>query len=273
MTEVVERELEVAGLRTHYRDARSDGAADVLYVHGVPTASWDWLSHLERIGGVAPDLPGFGESEKPEDFDYSIEGFDRWLEAFVDAAGMERFSLVVHDWGSVGLALAQRFPERVERLVMHASVPFLPGYRWHWVARIWRRPVMGELFMASSSKWGFKQISRQANAAPGPMPAWFLDRVWRGFDSGTRRAILHLYRSSAPEALARAGTRLGELRCPALILWPTQDPYLGVEFARGYADALGGEVELELIESAGHWSWVDRPDVVDMVAGFLRSGG
>jgi pimeloyl-ACP methyl ester carboxylesterase len=270
MPEVVERELEVAGVRTHYREARDDGAPNILYVHGVPTASWDWLPYLERIGGVAPDLPGFGSSAKPPDFDYSIAGFDRWLEAFADAVGMERFSLVVHDWGAVGLALAQRFPERIERLVIHTCVPFLPGYRWHWVARIWRRPVMGELFMATSSKWGFKQISRQSNTAPGPMPAWFIERIWRDFDPGTRRAILGLYRSSPPEVLARAGARLGGLRCPALILWPTHDPYLDTEFGRGYADALGGEVELDLIENAGHWMWLDRPDVIDKAAGFLR---
>jgi pimeloyl-ACP methyl ester carboxylesterase len=270
MTEVVERELEVAGLRTHYREARDDGGSSILYVHGVPTASWDWVGHLERTGGIAPDLPGFGSSEKPAGFDYSIAGYDRWLEAFVDAVGMERFSLVVHDWGVVGLALAQRFPERIERLVVYGSVPFLPGYRWHWVARIWQRPVMGELFMATSSKWAFKQISRQSNTAPGPLPAWFVDRIWRDFDRGTRNAILRLYRSSPSEVLARAGARLGELGCPALVLWPTGDPYLGVEFGRGYANALGGEVQLELIENAGHWPWFDRPDVIDRAASFLR---
>ena len=270
MREVVERELEVAGLRTHYREARDDDGPSVLYVHGVPTASWDWLPHLERTGGVAPDLPGFGSSAKPAAFDYSIAGYDRWLEAFVNAVGMERFSLVVHDWGVVALALAQRFPERIERLVAYASVPLLPGYRWHWVARIWRRPVIGELFMATSSKWGFKQISRQSNTAPGPLPAWFVDRIWRDFDRGTRNAILRLYRSSPPEVLARAGAGLGELRCPALILWPTGDPYLGVEFGRGYADALGEEVQLELIENAGHWTWLDRPDAIDRAASFLR---
>lgn len=52
MTEVVERELEVAGLRTHCREARDGGGPNILYVHGVPTASWDWLPHLERTGGV-----------------------------------------------------------------------------------------------------------------------------------------------------------------------------------------------------------------------------
>jgi len=80
MTEVVEREMEVAGLRTHYREARDDDGPNILYVHGVPTASWDWLAHLERTGGIAPDLPGFGSSEKPPGFDYSIAGYDRWLE-------------------------------------------------------------------------------------------------------------------------------------------------------------------------------------------------
>lgn len=269
VTQVVEREREVAGLRTRYREAPGEGAPSILYVHGVPTASWDWTSHLERTGGVAPDLPGFGSSAKPAGFEYTIEGFDRWLCAFVDALGLERFSLVVHDWGVVGLALAQRLPERIERLVIYACVPFLPGYRWHWVARIWRRPVIGELFMATSSKWGFTQISRQSNVAPGPLPAWFIERIWRDFDPGTRRAILQLYRSSPPDVLARAGTRLGEIRCPALILWPTGDPYLPVEFGHGYADALGGDVELETVENAGHWPWLDRPDVIDRVAGFL----
>src|SRR4051812_38269745 len=175
MTEVVERQLEVAGVRTHYRDARAEGKPNIVYVHGVPTASWDWLPYLERIGGIAPDLPGYGSSAKPEGFDCSIGGSDRGLGAFVDETGVGHFSLVIHDWGAVGLALAQRFPDRIERLVIHTCVPFLPGYRWHWAARIWRTPVLGELFMATSSKWAFRQISRQANVAPGPLPTWFID--------------------------------------------------------------------------------------------------
>src|SRR5690348_11396524 len=102
MTEVVERELDVAGVRAHFRQAHAEGGPNILCLHGVPTASWDWATHLGRTGGVAPDLPGFGSSGRPDDFDYSIAGYDRWLEAFVDAVGLERFSLVVHDWGAVG---------------------------------------------------------------------------------------------------------------------------------------------------------------------------
>jgi pimeloyl-ACP methyl ester carboxylesterase len=273
VSEVVERNGEVAGLRTHWREAPADGRPPVLYLHGVPTASWDWIPYLERIGGVAPDLPGFGQSAKPPQFDYSIAGYTQWLESFTEAVGFERFSLVVHDWGGLGLALAQRFPERVERLVLHTCVPLLPGYRWHWIARIWRTSVVGELFMATSSKWAFKQISRQSNVTRGPMPDWFIDRFWPDFDRGTRRAILGLYRSSPPEVLARAGNRLGDLRCPTLILWPTDDPYAGPDWGQRYADALGGDIRLEIIERAGHWMWLDRPEVIDKAAEFLRPAG
>jgi pimeloyl-ACP methyl ester carboxylesterase len=266
---VVERTGDVAGLQTHWREAPGGDRPPILYLHGVPTASWDWLPYLERIGGVAPDLPGFGQSAKPADFDYSIGGYVPWLESFIDTVGLERFSLVVHDWGGLGLALVQRFPERIERLVVHTCVPLLPGYRWHWVARVWRTPGLGELFMATASKPAFKLISRQSNARPGPLPDEFIDRFWPDFDRGTRRAILRLYRASPPEVLARAGERLGELNCPTLILWPTEDPYIGPEWGQRYADAIGGNARVEMIERSGHWMWVDRPDVIDKAAAFL----
>ena len=101
------------------------------------------------------------------------------------------------------------------------------------------------------------------------MPAAFVDRIWRDFDRGQRRAILGLYRSADPDALAAAGERLGEVRCPALVLWPTDDPYIGPEWGPRFRDALGGDVRLEMIERAGHWTWLDRPDVIEMAAGFL----
>src|SRR4051794_2420373 len=259
--EIVERRGRVGGIDVHWREASEDGARPpILYLHGVPTASWDWLRFLELTGGVAPDLPGFGESAKPGDFDYSIDGYDRFIEGFCAELGLDRLSLVVHDWGGVGLAFAQRFPERIERLVLFSCVPFLAGYRWHRIARAWRAPLAGEMLMGFSTKWGFRRL--------GGLPDWFVDHIWRDFDHGTQRAILRLYRSAPEQILARAGERLGEVRAPALILWPTRDPYIPAKFGQAYADALGGETELELVE-AGHWSWIDRPQLVERAAAFL----
>jgi pimeloyl-ACP methyl ester carboxylesterase len=253
--EIAGRRSEVAGLEVFLRQA---GDAAVLYLHGVPTAGWDWEPFLARTGGVAPDLPGFGSSAKPGDFDYSIPGYEDFLEAFCAEAGLDRFSLVMHDWGGVGLALAQRRPDLVERIVLTGCVPLLPGYRWHRVARAWRTPVVGELAMGFSTRFAFRRS----------LPPQIADRAYDDFDHGTQRAILRLYRSASPEVLAAHGERLGELRCPALVMWPTRDPYIGADFGRRYADALGGEVELEEVD-AGHWPWLDRPEMIDRVEAFL----
>jgi pimeloyl-ACP methyl ester carboxylesterase len=253
--EIAQRDGEAGGLRVHWRQA---GGAPVLYVHGVPTGSFDWLPLLEGIGGVAPDLPGFGHSAKPAEFDYSLAGYDRWLEAFTAHAGLERFSLVVHDWGGAALALAQRLPGRIEKLVLFSTLPLMPGFAWHRVARGWRTPVVGELMMGVTTR----------RALTRTLPAAIAEESWRCFDHGTQRAILKLYRSAPPEVLARAGARLGELRCPALVLWPTRDPYVSADFGPRYAQALGGRAELEMVDT-GHWSWHEQPRLVERVARFL----
>jgi pimeloyl-ACP methyl ester carboxylesterase len=255
--EILERRDRIGELEVKWRQA---GDAPVLYLHGVPTTSGDWIPFLERSGGLAPDLPGFGESAKPAEFDYSIEGYADFLEGFVDMLGLEGIALVMHDWGAVGLALAQRRPELVSRIVLFATVPFLPGYRWHRVARGWRTRGLGELMMGLSSRWAFRR----------ELPPELADEAWRHFDHGTQRAILKLYRSAHPDVLERAGARLGEVRCPALVLWATRDPYLPAEFGSAYAEALGGPVELELVDGR-HWTWIDRPELVGRTADFVAS--
>jgi pimeloyl-ACP methyl ester carboxylesterase len=247
--------------------ARETDAAVPLYLHGVPDSSDQWLAFLARSGGLAPDLPGFGRSGKPGSLSFTIEEYADFIESFLALVGVERVQLVVHDWGAVGLAFAQRHPERIERLVVINAVPFLPGYRWHRTARMWRTPVLGELSMGSINRRVLRLISRESNATPGPMPESWIDSVLAHFDQGTQRAILRLYRSSPPERLAAAGERLGELAVPSLVVWGMRDPYIPARFGQAYADVLGGEL-LELAD-AGHWAWIDRPDAIDRVVEFL----
>lgn len=272
MPEVSDHSGEVDGLPVFWRSAPTPGErpgeALPLYLHGVPSSSDEWLEFLARSGGLAPDLPGFGRSGKPGTRSYTIDEYDRFLERFLDETGTERVKLVVHDWGAVGLALAQRLPERVERLVIINAVPFLPGYRWHRTARIWRTPGLGELAMGTTSRPILRLISRESNATPGPMPDAWLDGVLAHFEQGTQRAILRLYRSSPASVLAKAGERLATLRMPALVAWGMKDPYIPARFAREYADALPNAELLELPD-AGHWPWLDRPDLVTRVVDFL----
>jgi len=268
-TEAVRRTEELDGQPASWHEAPVvDDGSPILYVHGVPTNGALWTAFLERSGGIAPDLPGFGRSGKRGDLDFSMEGYDRWLERFLEWRGIDRFRLVVQDWGGVALLTAMRFPERVERLVVIDAVPLLPGYRWHRIARMWRTPGIGELAVGAFTRPVLKAASRKSNATKGPMPDAFLDLVNEHFDQGTQRAILKLYRSSPPEKLAAAGARLGDIDCPALVLWGQEDPYVPARFGPEYASALGNAEHLP-IPGAGHWPWYDKPEIIDVVADFL----
>ncbi len=305
MPEISEHNALLGELPVFWRSAPAPAGADakppVLYLHGVPGNSDEWIApaehhgrrprwsrwwrrqresdawvvpppyargFLERTGGLAPDLPGFGRSGKPGHFDYSISGYANFLEQFLDLVEVERVRLVVHDWGAVGLAFAARHPERIERLVIANAVPFLPGYRWHRAARAWRTPLLGELVMGATTRWTLQRASRDANAAPGPLPPQWYDSVFAHFDHGTQRAILRLYRSAPSEELARAGGELARIDAPALVVWGTRDPYIPTSFATGYAHALP-HAELVELDDAGHWWWLDRPDAIDRVVEFL----
>lgn len=273
MTDVARHTEDLDGQPVSWNEADPVGAAaPTLYVHGVPTNGDLWLPFLERTGGLAPDLPGFGRTTKRGDNAFTLEGYDRWLERFLDWRQVDRFNLVVQDWGAVGLLPAMRFPERVARLVVMNALPLLPGYRWHRIARLWRTRGVGEIAVGFMTRRILKQISRESNATRGPMPDDFLDLVSDHIDQGTQRAILQLYRSSPPERLAAAGANLGAIDCPALVLWGQEDPYIPARFGPAYADALPGAEHVP-VPGAGHWPWYDKPELVDTVADFLLADG
>ena len=244
-------------------------AERIVYLHGVPHSGAMWQPFIERMGGDAPDLPGFGSTDKPASGDYTFRGLERWVTEYT--AGMDRFSLVMHDWGSVGLLAAMQRPEAIERLVIINAVPLLPGYRWHPIARAWRRPVVGELVMGSSTKWGFRQLAKMQGKTEVPPETVDanIDEIWSHFDHGTQRAILRLYRSAPEDVLAGAGKDLGAIKAPVLVVWGDKDPYLPTRFAHDYAEALGGSAEVDVVADAGHWPWFEKPAVIDRVSDFL----
>lgn len=265
---VEELTLVVDGVDVFARRARGDGVPTV-FVHGNPTDSADWLPFMSRGGpGVAIDLPGWGRSDRPRDFDYSMHGLATFLDRCLEALGIGERKLVVHDWGSLALIGAQRRPDLLRRLVVINAVPLLPGYRWHWVARLWRRRVVGELLNATTTRAGIALLMRQARGDRGPMPAQLVDRIHRHWDRGTSRAVLELYRDADPERLAAAGAGLDSLGCRSLVVWGERDPYLPALFGRLYAERLG-DADYAGLPRAGHWPWLEEPALVDRVVDFL----
>ena len=115
------RFVDLAAARMHYVD---EGAGDpLLFVHGTPTWSFEWRHVIRALSPqwrcVAPDLVGFGLSERPRGFAYTPEAHAAAIADFVDRINMPPFTLVVHDFGGpIALPLCLRRPERVTRLVI-----------------------------------------------------------------------------------------------------------------------------------------------------------
>jgi pimeloyl-ACP methyl ester carboxylesterase len=132
-------------------------------------------------------------------------------------------------------------------------------------------PLVGPIAVGAATKPILRHVSRRASAGRGPMPEPFVASVAEAFDLGTERATLQLLRSASPELLARAGANLGAITAPALILWGKEDPYIPQRFGTGYAAALG-DATLEVVENAGHWPWIDRPELATRIVEHLDAG-
>lgn len=270
------RALVVAGVRTPYLEA-GDPAADaaVVFVHGNPGSGQDWAELTGRVGAfaraVAPDMPGFGQAEKPERFDYTVGGYAAHLAAFLDALGIRVAHLVLHDFGGPwGLAWAAARPAAVGSLAL-INTGYIPGYRWHFAARIWRLPVVGEAFQRLTTHRAFHALMRLASPRRR-LPQAFVERMYRDYDGGTRAAVLKLYRATDIARLARElEPGLRALRCPVQVIWGKRDLFLPYRYAFTQREVFP-EAQVHLLGDSGHFPYADDPEAVaDLLLPFLRA--
>ncbi len=125
---------EAGNLRMHYVDEGPNKARPVLMLHGEPSWSYLYRHMIPMIAeaghrAIAPDLIGFGRSDKPASLDdYTYASHESWLEAFVMALDLHRIILVCQDWGGLlGLRLVAKYPERFDAVI--AANTFLPSGR------------------------------------------------------------------------------------------------------------------------------------------------
>ena len=251
----------IAGLRAPILRAGAPSTEAIVFLHGNPGSGRDWQQLVEQTGAfaraLAPDMPGFGQADKPGDFDYTVEGYARYLEALLQAEGVQRVHLVLHDFGGPwGLSWAAQHADRVASITL-MNVGLMPGYRWHYMARIWRTPILGELFMATTNRPGFKLSMKQGN--PRGLPDAYVEEMYRNFDKKTRAAVLKLYRNTSDvSALSeRIAQVLAPRRIPALVVWGEADPFGPARYAqmqRQFFDVR----RVVLLPDSGHWPMIDR---------------
>lgn len=246
----------------------------IVFVHGNPGSGQDW-AHLASEAAsfarvLAPDMPGFGQASKPANFNYTVEGYASCLGALMHACGIQRVHLVMHDFGGPwGLAWAAMNPERVLSVTL-INTGVLRGYQWHYMARIWRTPLLGELSMALMTRASFGLAMKHGN--PRGLPTEFVDRMYGDLDAGTKRAVLKLYRATQPAGpqSEMLHETLRHSNRPALVVWGACDPYIPLRFAHLQQETFP-LAQVEVLKQSGHFPFADDPQgVAAAVIPFLR---
>lgn len=261
------QQLEVGGTRTRLRTAGPPEASDaVVFVHGNPGSADDWAQLVDAAGeigvrAVAFDLPDFGTTAAPPGFEHTVAGYAAFVRAALAALAVERVHLVVHDFGGpIGLAWAAGEPDRLLSVTL-IDTGVLAGYRWHSLARVWRTPVLGELFQATATRPMFRWLVGRGE--PRGLPRAFVDTMYDHYDGRTRRAVLKLYRDTDdPGAGAQElAALLAPRDLPALVIWGEHDVYLPQRFAARQREVFPS-ADVHVLPASGHWPFADAPETV-----------
>jgi haloalkane dehalogenase len=259
--------LELDDLRMHYVDEGEGNP--VLLLHGEPTWSFLWRHVIPPVvasgrRAVAPDLIGFGRSDKPTDQGWYT--YDRHVEMVTRLArelDLRDIALVVHDWGGlIGLRFAVENAERVERLVILDTGVWsgrAPSELWLRFREA-VRSAGGELdiarLVASGTHRGLSDEIAAAYAAPFPTPESkagvlaFPELVPVEPDHPTGAAL-----ESVREGLARWDK-------PAHVIWGAEDAVIPTTVAERFISLIPRATGPELIAGAGHFLQEDAPDEV-----------
>jgi haloalkane dehalogenase len=271
------RHRDYDGLRLAHLD-EGDGPP-VLFVHGEPTWSFLWRKVIPPVRdagyrAVAPDLPGFGRSDKPIDIGwYSYDRHVHALASLVEQLDLKGATIVVHDWGGpIGLRVAIEHRERFERLVILDTGLFTGHQRmtdaWiefrDFVARTEDLPVGMLVRGACKQDPGDETIA--AYDAPFPNAA----------SKAGARAFPLLIPQSPDEPGAAAGQQvldaLKEDRRPTLMLWADSDPVLPLAVGERFAESIG-RPSPKVVENASHFLQEDAgAQIGESIAEWLRTG-
>jgi pimeloyl-ACP methyl ester carboxylesterase len=271
------REFEAGGARSFVRE-QGDGEPVVL-MHGVPVSSFLHRKVLPLLAerglrGLAFDLPGLGLAEKRSDFDYSWSGLGRWTGAAIDALGIERCHLVLHDIGGpIGLEWAVRNRERVQTLTVLDTLIDVAHFHRVWTIDLVAPPVIGPIWVASTrppvARWLFyMQGIANRSATPAHEVDAHLALLHRDGGGRTFRQIVRGFElTDEKERFYTEGLR--EAGWPATIVWGERDPAFGDERRRAIEQALGVE---STILPAKHFLQEDQAlAVATAIAGLARS--
>lgn len=233
----------------------------ILFLHGVPDTSKVWDSALENLSDdyrcIAPDLPGFGRTHAPRNFEYSLENLASFVDQLLSSLSIdEGVHMVIHDIGGiVGLAFAVTYPDKVKSLTI-MDTTFFSHYEWHAMAKTWRKPILGELTMYLMR---YKQFSLAMKKSAPILTDDQIQENYKALTWRNRRMILRFYRALDPVIFKSWEDKLKSVvqSFPTLVIWGEKDTFLPIELSKHF-----GTDNVHILEDTGHWPMLEQAQEV-----------
>ena len=266
--------INVDGLDIFYREAGSPNNPTILLLHGFPTSSHMFRNLIPALADsfhlVAPDYPGFGNSSMPtvDEFVYTFDHLAEVTDRFVEALGLERYSLYVMDYGApIGFRIAAKHPERVEALIVQNGNAYDKGLREFWqpLKAYWqdKSPENADKlrpFLAlEATKWQYTHGVRNPEAISPDN--WNIDQRFldRPGNNDIQLALFYSYRTN-PSLYPQWHKYFRQYQPPTLIVWGKNDYIFPAEGAYPYRHDLQ-KVELHLLDT-GHFALEEEGEAI-----------
>ncbi len=284
--EVANKQVDVNDVSIFYREAGDPAAETILMLHGFPSSSHMFRDIIDGLSDqyhvIAPDYPGFGFSSVPntDDFDYTFENISIVIEKFADELGIEKFYLMMHDYGGpVGMRIAVRNPNRIQGLIIQNANTYMQGLG-EWSQKIGAyvqnqqfkelEEFKAYLMSAEGVKMQYTAGSRDAStidAVSYLTDIAFLDRT----NVRKIQSILFDNYGTNFHQYLEWQSYLRSHQPRTLILWGENDKYFAKAGGEAYRNDLE-EVEIHFFD-AGHFMLEEFPrEAVKIIRSFLNKG-
>lgn len=257
----------INGLNIFYREAGSKERPTILLLHGFPSSSHMYRNLIVQLADsyhiVAPDYPGFGNSDQPSmsDFDYTFDNIASMINEFVENLGLEKYSLYVHDYGApVGFRLMVMHPERVQTIITQNGNAYEEGLitaTWNPIREYWRdytektnRNQMLGLLTPELTKYQYVNGTRNPEFISPD--SWNMDQLVldRPGNNEIQLALFYDYQNNIKQ-YSRWHECFRTYQPPTLVAWGRNDIFFGPDGALAFQQDLR-DVEVHLLDT-GHF--------------------
>ena len=283
MKNIQYKSLEVDGVNIAYREAGNPNNPTIVLLHGFPSSSHQYRKVLNQLSDefhlVAPDYPGFGNSDfpNPDDYEYTFDNLAESIDAFLEKKGITSFAIMIQDYGApIGFRIATAHPERITAIINQNGNAYEEGLgkAWKNIQAMWverneatEKPIY-PAFSLEGLKWQYTHGTRNPESINPD--TWHLDflRLSRPHAHKVNIDLFDDYKNNL-KLYPQWQQYLRDNQPPMLIVWGKNDGFFPESGAEAYKKDLK-EIDYNIYDT-GHFALEeDGEDIIAKIRAFMR---